>query len=112
MPRARFESIAVPVPAGVAQATVVLTDDERFGVPVVLVCPEYTPDQAREWIRDGEIPELERAEHVSFVDIESGHWPMITRQGELARILHDIAGVGAPDRIARGQARPVRRPGG
>lgn len=89
--RAELESIAVPVPAGVAQAAVVLTDDRRFGVPVVLVCPEYTPDQAREWLDGGEIPELERAEHLSFVDIDSGHWPMVTRQGELARILHDIA---------------------
>ncbi len=74
-----------------AQATVVLTDDRRFGAAVALVCPEYTPDQARGWIGDGEIPELERAEHISFVDIDSGHWPMITRPTELARILHDIA---------------------
>ncbi len=89
--RAELESMAVPVRSGVAQATVVLTDDRRFGVAVALVCPEYTPDQARGWIGDGEIPELERAEHISFVDIDSGHWPMITRPTELARILHDIA---------------------
>ena len=89
--RARFESFAVPVAAGVARATVTLTDERRFGVPVVLVCPEYTPDQARKWLADGGIPELERAEAVTFVDIDSGHWPMITRPTDLARILHDVA---------------------
>jgi len=89
--RAQFESLAIPVPGGVAQATVALTDERRFGVPVVLVCPEYTPDQARQWLADGQIPELERAEAVTFVDIESGHWPMVTRAADLAELLHDLA---------------------
>jgi pimeloyl-ACP methyl ester carboxylesterase len=88
--RAHLESLAVPVPGGVAQATVTLTDERRFDVPVVLVCPEYTPDQARQWLEDGQIPELERARAVTFVDIESGHWPMVTRPAEVARILHDL----------------------
>ena len=43
------------------------------------------------WIDAGEIPELQRARHVSFVDIDSGHWPMVTRAGELARIIAGIA---------------------
>jgi pimeloyl-ACP methyl ester carboxylesterase len=89
--RERLESLAVPVPVGVARATVTLTDDRRFDVPVVLVCPEYTPDQARRWLDDGQIPELERAGSVTFVDIESGHWPMVTRPAHVARILHDLA---------------------
>lgn len=89
--RAAFESMAVPVPSGVAQATVEFGDDRRFGVRVAVVCPEYTPDQAREWLAGGQIPELERVEHVSFVDIDSGHWPMVTRPTELAALLHDIA---------------------
>lgn len=89
--RSGIEAIAVAVPAGVAQATVTLGDDGRFAVPVVLVCPEYTPEQAREWIDAGEISELERATRVSMVDIDSGHWPMISRPAELAGILHEIA---------------------
>ena len=89
--RARLESLAVPVPGGVATAAVEYTDDRRFGVPVVLVCPEYTPDQAREWLEAGHLPEIARARQVSFVDIDSGHWPMVTRPAELARILHDVA---------------------
>jgi pimeloyl-ACP methyl ester carboxylesterase len=33
------------------------------------------------------VPELAPAKHVDFVDIDSGHWPMITQPAELARIL-------------------------
>ena len=81
----------MPVPETVSQAEVELSDDRRFDVPVVLVCPEFSPDDARGWIDDGEIPELQRARHVSFVDIDSGHWPMVTRAGELARIIAGFA---------------------
>jgi len=89
--RALIDSIAVPVPDGVSRATVELTDDRRFRVPVTLVCPEYSPAQAQAWIDAGDVPELARAEHVAFVDIDSGHWPMVTKPGELARILDEIA---------------------
>jgi pimeloyl-ACP methyl ester carboxylesterase len=85
--RRRFESAAIPVPEGVARGVVRLADERRFDVPVVLICPEYTPAQAQEWIAGGELPELARAKHVEFVDIDSGHWPMITRPAELARLL-------------------------
>lgn len=33
------------------------------------------------------MPELARARHVFFVDIDSGHWPMVTQPAEFARIL-------------------------
>jgi hypothetical protein len=55
-----------------------------------MVCPEFTPDQAREWIAAGDIPELTRAKDVDLVDIDSGHWPMVTRPMELAQILAAI----------------------
>ena len=69
-----------------------LADERRFDVPVVLVCPEFTPAQAQEWIGAGEVPELARAKHLDFLDIDSGHWPMITRPIELARLLAAAAG--------------------
>lgn len=58
----------------------------------MLVCPEFTPAQAREWIDAGDVPELARAKHLDFVDIESGHWPMFSRPVELAQILAAAAG--------------------
>ena len=85
--RRRIAARTIPVPEGVAKGVVRLTDERRFDVPVVLVCPEFTPDQARAWIAAGDVPELARAKHVEFVDIDSGHWPMFTRPVELARLL-------------------------
>ena len=85
--RRAFAAAAIPVPGGVARGVVRLTDERRFGVPVVVVCPEFTPAQAREWIRAGAGPEIARAKHVDLTDIDSGHWPMITKPAELARLL-------------------------
>lgn len=85
--RRAIAAAAVPVPEGVARGVVHLTDVRRFDVPVVVVCPEFTPAQAQQWIDAGDVPELARARHVELVDIESGHWPMFTRPAELARLL-------------------------
>jgi pimeloyl-ACP methyl ester carboxylesterase len=89
--RRRIASAAIPVPEGVTKGVVRLTDERRFDVPVVLVCPEFSPVQARDWISAGDVPELARAKHVDFVDIDSGHWPMVTRPTELARLLAEAA---------------------
>lgn len=82
---------AIAVPAAVTQGTITLTDERRYDVPVTMVCPEFTPAQAKEWVEAGEIPELAKATDVAYVDIDSGHWPMFTRPDELARILADCA---------------------
>jgi pimeloyl-ACP methyl ester carboxylesterase len=85
--RRSIEAAAIPVPEGVTKGVVRLTDERRFDLPVVLVCPEFTPAQAQEWIDAGDLPELARARHLDLVDIDSGHWPMFTRPIELARIV-------------------------
>ncbi len=90
--RQEIASAAIPVPEGVARGVVRLTDERRYEVPVVLVCPEYTPDQAREWVDGDQVPELTKARNVSFVNIDSGHWPMITQPAEMARVLVQAAG--------------------
>ncbi len=82
---------AVPVPEGVARGIVRLADERRFDIPVVLVCPEFSPAQARKWIESGDVPELAAAKHVEFVDIDSGHWPMFTKPRELSRLLAEAA---------------------
>jgi len=83
----RIAAAAIPVPEMVAKGVVRLTDKRRFDVPVVLVCPEFSPTQAKEWIAAGDLPELAEAKHLEFVDIDSGHWPMVTKPVELARLL-------------------------
>ncbi len=90
--RRSFTAAAIPVPEGVTKGVVRLADERRFDVPVVLVCPEFTPAQAREWIDAGDVPELAKAKHVDYLDIDSGHWPMISQPAELARVLAAAAG--------------------
>ena len=82
---------AIAVPAAITQGVVRLTDERRFDVPVTMVCPEFTPEQAKEWLAAGDIPELARSTRLDYADIDSGHWPMFTRPVELARILVDCA---------------------
>jgi pimeloyl-ACP methyl ester carboxylesterase len=89
--KARFASAAIPVPEGVATGVVRLTDERRLEVPVVLVCPEFSPEQAREWIDGGDVPELSQAKDVQMVDIDSGHWPMFTKPRQLAQLLASSA---------------------
>ena len=84
-------SAAIPVPEGVTRGVIRLADERRYDVPVVLVCPEFTPAQAREWIDHGDVPELAKCKEVSFIDIDSGHWPMTSVPAELARLLAQAA---------------------
>ncbi|MCW2936794.1 MAG: esterase [Actinomycetia bacterium] len=84
-------SAAIPVPEGVIRAVVRLADERRYAVPVVLICPEFTPAQAREWMDQGEVPALAKSTDVSFLDIDSGHWPMISAPADLARLLSQVA---------------------
>ncbi|MER5790994.1 alpha/beta hydrolase [Streptomyces sp. NPDC001980] len=104
--RRELAAAAIPVPVGVSRGVVRLTDERRFEVPAVVVCPEFTPAQAQEWISGGDVPELARAKHLDFADIDSGHWPMVTRPAELARILATAAGTaeGATADTAAGTA--------
>jgi pimeloyl-ACP methyl ester carboxylesterase len=88
--RERLAADTVPVPEAVARGVVRLGDERRFDVPVVLVCPEFSPEDAQGWIDAGDVPELRRA-RVSFADIESGHWPMVTRPTSLAALLDAAA---------------------
>ncbi len=76
-----------PVPVGVTKGTVTWTDDRRHDVPLTLVCPEFTPAQAQEWIDAGDVPELADASRLELVDIDSGHWPMFTQPAALASLL-------------------------
>lgn len=84
-------SAAIPVPDGVTRGVITLTDERRYDVPVVLICPEFSTAQAKEWIDEGEVPELAKSKNVSYVDIDSGHWPMFSAPAELARLLAQAA---------------------
>jgi pimeloyl-ACP methyl ester carboxylesterase len=89
--RAAFEAAAVAVSGGVTTGTVRLSDDRRYGVPVTLICPEFSPEQAREWVEGGEVPELAKARTIDYVNIDSGHWPMFSQPAELAASIAELA---------------------
>jgi pimeloyl-ACP methyl ester carboxylesterase len=84
-------SAAIPVPEGVIRGVVKLADERRYAIPVVLICPEFSPAQASQWIDHGEVPELAKSKNVAFLDIDSGHWPMISAPAELTRLLAQAA---------------------
>lgn len=85
--KSRVAAGAIAVPEQVTKGVVHLTDKRRYDVPVVLVCPEFSPAQAKEWVAGGEVPELARASRLEYVDIDSGHWPMFSKPRELAALL-------------------------
>lgn len=82
----------VPVPDGVAHGIVRLSNEARHVVPVTLICPEFSPAEAREWIEGGDVPELAKATNLTLVDLDSGHWPMFTQPAALARLLATATG--------------------
>lgn len=89
--RRAFEARAVTVPEAVTRGLVRYGDERRFDVAVTLICPEFSPAEAKQWLEGGQLPELARAKRVDYLDIDSGHWPMFTEPAELARTLAEIA---------------------
>ncbi|MFT4296027.1 MAG: alpha/beta hydrolase [Micropruina sp.] len=85
--RERLAAAMIPVPEGVALGTVRLRNEARYDVPVTLICPEFSPDEARAWLAAGDLPELAKVHNLTLVDLDSGHWPMVTRPAELAALL-------------------------
>ncbi len=85
--RAGMQERAIPVPEGVTKAPVLYGDARRHEVPALIICPEFTPDDARAWIKSGDVPEMAKAKHLELVDIDSGHWPMISTPDVLAEVL-------------------------
>jgi pimeloyl-ACP methyl ester carboxylesterase len=89
----RFYADAIPAPEGVLTGVQRLSDERRYDVPVTAVCPEYTAEQLRTWIKNGEEPvaEFTRIRDVEYVDLPGGHWPQLTQPDKLARIILDAA---------------------
>lgn len=92
--RAGMQAAMVPVPPAVAKDIVRLHDPGRYEVPVTLICPEFSPDEARAWLDAGDLPELAAVQHLRLVDLDSGHWPMISRPQQLAALIAEAAAAG------------------
>jgi len=86
---AAFRAYAVPSPAGVVTGIQRLHDERRLDIPVTAVATEYSVADLRGWIAAGAPPvqEFTRLRDVTYVDLPTGHWPMLTRPQQLARII-------------------------
>jgi pimeloyl-ACP methyl ester carboxylesterase len=87
----RLYANAIPVPENVITTPITLTDKRRYGVPATAICPEYTSADLREWMADGELPELARTADLDLVDLPGGHWPQLTQPEALAAALVEAA---------------------
>ena len=88
--RDRLAASMTPVPEAVAKGIVRLRDDARYDVGVTLICPEFGLEDARAWLAAGELPELAKARRLELVDLDSGHWPMVTQPARLAALLAGV----------------------
>ena len=78
-----------PVPVGVTKGIVHWTSEARHDVPLTLICPEFSPAEAQEWIDGGDVPELAAANALELDDIASGHWPMFTQPKALTVLIDE-----------------------
>ncbi len=90
--RATFRARAVAQPGGVATAPVRVTDPRRLEVPVTTVCTSIPSPVLRQLVGAGVIPsELADCPHVEYVDLPTGHWPMLSRPADLAAVVAGAA---------------------
>lgn len=83
--RAAFRARALPHPGGVATAPVRVRDPRRLEIPVTVICTSLPSPVLRELLRSGQMPsELEDCADVEYVDLPTGHWPMLSRPADLA----------------------------
>lgn len=86
---ARFRERSVPQPGLVATGEVRMRDAARFDVPVTAVCTSISGEQLLA-IASHDAPfhtELLDYPDLTFVDLPTGHWPMLSRPGDLAAVL-------------------------
>jgi pimeloyl-ACP methyl ester carboxylesterase len=92
--RERMRERAIPSPERATLNPYGLSDDRRLDIASTVIACEYSSDQLRAWIADGEpsAQELGRLRNVAYVDLQAGHWPQLTQPQKVARIILDAVG--------------------
>lgn len=85
----RFRSLAVPEPLGVVTAPIELHNPHRHDVPITMICTSMPSRVAQGLIAEHSpwVSELEQFHDISWVDIDTGHWPQFTRPRELGEAI-------------------------
>lgn len=84
-----FQERAIPEPKGVAFDRQVLSDERRYDVPATIIACEFSSQQLKEWIAQGQpfVSELAKMRDVEYVDLLTGHWPQFTKPAGLAQAI-------------------------
>lgn len=103
----RFRARAVPEPGSVLRQTVELSNDARHTVPTTLVCCSISSAQVMDLARGGHpmFAEVAKLETLDVIDLPTGHWPMWSRAGDLAKIITSAASAAS---VSGPQAGPSR----
>lgn len=89
----RFRARAVSEPAGVARASVHLTNDARREVATTLICCSWPRAQVLELAHAGHpmFAEVSQLTNLDAIDLPTGHWPMWSRPKDLADLIRAAA---------------------
>jgi pimeloyl-ACP methyl ester carboxylesterase len=88
-----FGRRAVPHPAQVAREPVSLHNPARRTVPTTVIACSISADAVRELAAEGHpvFSEVAQLDDLTLLDLPTGHWPMLSKPVELARILDELA---------------------
>ncbi|WP_344755679.1 alpha/beta hydrolase [Gryllotalpicola koreensis] len=80
---------AVPEPAHVLTDPIELRDDRRHDVPLTMICTAFPAAEYRPLLDEGHpwMSELAKFRDVTWVDIDTGHWPQFTKPVELGEAI-------------------------
>ena len=89
----RFRERAVLQPGPVLRQPVELADDARRKIPTTLVCCSIPAHEVLELAHAGHpmFAEVANLDHLDVVDLPTGHWPMWSRPGDLAKAIQSAA---------------------
>jgi pimeloyl-ACP methyl ester carboxylesterase len=92
--RSVLRSCAVPQPSRTATEPFEYPEGPHLSVPTTVVACEFSSAQLQAWMADGaaNLALLAQMTDVTWVDLPTGHWPMLTRPADLAAVL--VAAVG------------------
>lgn len=90
---ARFRERAVPTPGPVARGPVQVSNPDRLGVPATVICSSIPSEVLAQLANPGPPlhTELGEIHDVTYVDVPTGHWPMLSRPRELAEAIATAA---------------------
>jgi pimeloyl-ACP methyl ester carboxylesterase len=88
-----FRQRAVPEPAGAIREGAELANEARLGIPSTVICSAFSSDEYKAAAAEGVpfLSGLSELRDVTYVDLQTSHWPMWSRPKELAAIISDIA---------------------